>query len=348
VAVLPQLKNVDRYRPCDWDLKSDAAGRLYWVDIFRAHVDSLLDAVRQSYPDASPAALSDFRSRYLEALHTILDKPDSFDQITIFTPILMRRRLQVEFGFLDPYKCLKDRENEQALRLAPAILQELHECPDSYRIDLLARNLLAGNLFDMGASAAIEHYRSRNADFLRLRNSLPARPWLVDSLDDWRQRWIHGGGCSHAAFFVDNAGSDIMLGCLPLARWMSLQGARVTLVANTHPALNDVTAPELKLFLYRFAEIDDQTQDLLSTGRIRAIESGGSAALIDLTNLDDKCVRAVSGADLIILQGMGRAIETNYHAEFSCPVLRSAVLKDREIARRLGGKLFDCIFRFVA
>lgn len=42
-----------------------------------------------------------------------------------------------------------------------------------------------------------------------------------------------------------NAGADIVLGMLPLAREFLRQGVEVVLCANTLPAINDVTAQEL-------------------------------------------------------------------------------------------------------
>jgi hypothetical protein len=51
-------------------------------------------------------------------------------------------------------------------------------------------------------------------------------------------------------------------------------------------------------------------------------------------------------ADLIVLLGMARAIESNYGAHFRVDALWSAVLKDQAMARHMGGDLFDCVFRF--
>ncbi|KAK7260564.1 hypothetical protein RIF29_26713 [Crotalaria pallida] len=48
-----------------------------------------------------------------------------------------------------------------------------------------------------------------------------------------------------ALLFVDNSGADIVLGMLPLARELLRRGTEVVLVANSLPALNDVTAMEL-------------------------------------------------------------------------------------------------------
>jgi hypothetical protein len=46
--------------------------------------------------------------------------------------------------------------------------------------------------------------------------------------------------------FVDNAGADIVLGILPFVREMLRMGCEVVMVANSLPAINDITAAELR------------------------------------------------------------------------------------------------------
>lgn len=50
--------------------------------------------------------------------------------------------------------------------------------------------------------------------------------------------------------------------------------------------------------------------------------------------------------DLVIIEGMGRAIHTNYYAMFSCESLKMAVIKNSWLADRLGGKLFSIVFKY--
>lgn len=50
--------------------------------------------------------------------------------------------------------------------------------------------------------------------------------------------------------------------------------------------------------------------------------------------------------DLIVLEGMGRAIHTNLYARFQCETLKVAVLKNRWLAQRLGGEMFAVIFKY--
>jgi bifunctional damage-control phosphatase, subfamily II, fusion protein len=51
--------------------------------------------------------------------------------------------------------------------------------------------------------------------------------------------------------------------------------------------------------------------------------------------------------DLIVIEGMGRAVHTNYEARFKSPVLKLAMIKSKRVAERLfQGQLFDCMCRF--
>lgn len=50
--------------------------------------------------------------------------------------------------------------------------------------------------------------------------------------------------------------------------------------------------------------------------------------------------------DLVVIEGMGRAIHTNYYARFSCESLKMAVIKNSWLADRLGGKLFSVVFKY--
>ena len=54
------------------------------------------------------------------------------------------------------------------------------------------------------------------------------------------------------------------------------------------------------------------------------------------------------GADLVVLEGMGRAIETNLFAKFTCESLKLGMIKHPEVATCLGGRLYDCVINYDA
>jgi len=347
VARLPQLMNIESYRACESDLKADAAARGYWVRSFCEHLELLTAAIAAEYPRTAAERLDAFRADYLRTMAAVEAQPERLARIDILYLDELRSRLLRQYGFDDPYRGVKARENELALGLLPQLLDELDATPDDTLVDKLAFGLMAGNLFDVGARAAAERFNGA-AEFRQLRAAQPARPWFIDELDVWKARLAGGRRYRHVAFFVDNAGADICLGCLPLARRLLQQGARVTLLANSAPALNDVTASELEPLLHRAARVDRFIGRAWRGGQLSVSASGGQAPLIDLTQLAEPACRAVADADLIILHGMGRAVESNFRAAFACDCVRTAVLKDPAVAALVGARMFDCIFRFDA
>lgn len=50
--------------------------------------------------------------------------------------------------------------------------------------------------------------------------------------------------------------------------------------------------------------------------------------------------------DLIVIEGMGRAVHTNLDAQFTCDSLKIAVIKNTWLADRLGGKMFSVICKY--
>lgn len=86
------------------------------------------------------------------------------------------------------------------------------------------------------------------------------RPWRVDTFDLLKAKWFQRDGDGRripayrrAIMFVDNAGADVVLGMMPLARELLREGTEVVMVANLLPAINDVTASELKTLVKQAA-----------------------------------------------------------------------------------------------
>ncbi|KDO68376.1 hypothetical protein CISIN_1g017689mg [Citrus sinensis] len=68
--------------------------------------------------------------------------------------------------------------------------------------------------------------------------------------------------------------------------------------------------------------------------------------VIDLTAVSQELAYLASDADLVILEGMGRGIETNLYAQFKCDSLKIGMVKHPEVAQFLGGRLYDCVFKY--
>ena len=79
---------------------------------------------------------------------------------------------------------------------------------------------------------------------------------------------------------------------------------------------------------------------------ISLVSTGTGEPLIDLRGVSAALNAAAADADLVILEGMGRGVESNLDAALTCDRLNLAMVKDELIARHLGGDLYDCVCRF--
>jgi len=354
------------------------------------------------------------------------------------------------------------------------------------RLEALIEGSLAANIFDWGARACVELYEdSGNGSgcsvlgmYRGARENLRSlrRPWRVDTFDElaavWRKAAAermnaaakdNGGNLSppppppvprppfkRAIIFVDNAGADVVLGILPLARELLAWGCDVVLAANAAPAINDVTERELRavvaeaaggaggggadsrcccpllaaaaaagdaaeaaaggrippvpglrarvpsvgsrLFdlggggeggaaaatarpaastspppppLFPLASSSSRSPDgsppaspsdscsvppafpLPGVGRLFVCSNGQGSPCLDLRRVPGSLADACVGADLVVVEGMGRAIHTNFRARFAVSSLKLAMIKNAHLAEALlGGEIMDCVCLF--
>lgn len=167
-------------------------------------------------------------------------------------------------------------------------------------------------------------------------------------LDEWIDRLETGPTHKCAAIFVDNSGVDIVLGILPFARDLLLRGTKVILCANSMPALNDVTYPELVVTLRDAAKICKVIRHAIKENRLIAMETAQAGPCLDLSRLSlDLCLAMVKhNVDLIVLEGMGRTVHTNLYSKMTCECLKLAVIKNRWLALRLGGDMYSVICKY--
>lgn len=85
-----------------------------------------------------------------------------------------------------------------------------------------------------------------------------------------------------AIVFVDNAGSDIILGMLPFVRELLKRGTQVVIAANEIPSINDITAREMVDIAKRAAAVDPVFSRHLAEGSFKTISSGSDLPVIDL------------------------------------------------------------------
>jgi len=340
-----KLRDPSSYVGCTWDLTLDAAGRSHWTGFHRRHIRTLLGlaieaaAARGESPEAVNARAEKCREELVNLLDRFAENPHAFGEVTILTLDRWRDTTLRRYGFPEPMIDLKARENARMLPLLPQICAEIDALSGRAQIDAVVQGVFAGNIFDMGSEATAKAFLGKSPDFFAIRHSLAPRPWLIDDYDRLAGRFLDGPPHRKAVFFIDNAGSDFLLGALPMMRWLARRGTRIVIAANDRPTLNDMTISDVRAWWPRILETEPSLADL----PIECSGTGTGDPLIDLAQVSDELNDAARDADLIILEGMGRGVESNLDAEFTCEAINLAMIKDEAVALRHGGKLYDIV-----
>ncbi|CAB0001196.1 unnamed protein product [Nesidiocoris tenuis] len=241
---------------------------------------------------------------------------------------------------------IKQSENEAALSQLQYRLEYLDSLQPYQQQVELAIGMLAGNMFDWGAKAVIDMMKQEGFGLTEAIRKIPARPWVIDNLDTWIER-LEGPAHRQAAIFIDNSGFDAILGMLPFARFLLSRGTKVMVCANSEPALNDVTFVELEVILQQAGVICPKIKKAVDEKRLIPMETAQIGPCLDLSRLDRKLAKRMVDVDLLVIEGMGRAVHTNLNADFTCESLRVAVIKNKWLSQRLGGDMFAAIFKYL-
>ncbi|KAK9392092.1 pantothenate kinase 4 [Crotalus adamanteus] len=332
------------------DLTDDVLARQYWLSCFQEALDGVAKRAAASQPDSVDAAerAEKFRHKYWDKLQTLRQQPFAYGTLTVRSLLDTREHCLNEFNFPDPYSKIKQKENGIALRCYQGVIESLDSLGWEERQFALVKGLLAGNVFDWGAKAVSDVLETEpQFGFEEAKEKLQERPWLVDSYSEWVER-LKAAAHKCALIFADNSGIDIILGVFPFIRELLCRGTEVILACNSGPALNDVTYNESLLVVEKIAAMDDVIRSALKEERLLLVQTGSSSPCLDLSRLDKGLANLVRErkTDLVIIEGMGRAIHTNYHAKLRCESLKLAVLKNSWLADRLGGKIFSVIFKY--
>ena len=343
------LSRPEEYVVQDWDLVHDPSGRDYWLQHFRQHMEYVLAAAEKRDGPVARGRMAKARTAFAAQVDRLARQPDCLPggKLRVIDICRLREQALRDAKLPDPFGHVKQRENAAALEVYPSVVSRLDGMETADRWLHLVECVLAGNIFDLGSSATM-NFADDGVNFLRAVDNLPERPWLVDQYDrlkamlpiDQVAQW------TKAVIFVDNAGADFILGAMPLARALALAGVKIILAANEQPSLNDITADEAVAAIESLAAQDLALADLIEAGTFEVASSGNDLPLIDLSNVSQELNEAAQAADLVVLVGMGRAVESNFDTPFTCDCLRLCMLKDQAVAARIGGKVFDVVCKF--
>lgn len=354
LTVFPLLSDPAGYQRCQFNLAEVEHLRRYWLGLFRDHFPKLLaEALRvaehhgEDMVDAQ-ARMEQCRVEFYDFLDSLAGDDPAEPNFDTYSICVKREAILRAADIADPYLLAKRRENEAAIALLPGLLERVDALPVEERLPVLLRGVFAGNIFDLGAVKTADLFKDNSVDFDAVLAQLKDRPWLVDDYDPLVDRLLNGPRHRAAVLFVDNAGCDVLLGMLPFGRFLLQQGVGVILTANPEPSLNDITHDELVELVDRIAQWDPVIREALASGQLELVHSGNTVPLIDLKQVSTEIAEAVQrrGVDLVVLEGMGRGIESNLKAEFVCDAVNIAMIKDKGVADELGGEVYDLLLRF--
>jgi len=345
-----RLADPRRYLACDLDLSVDAQARQYWVPFFQRHLETVMEmgvsaaVARGESPQSARARAAKCRAAVADHFHRFTANPAHFGRVTILTLDHWRDGNLRQAGFGDSFIDLKNRENEKMLPLLPTVCAELDALAGNpaEQLHAIISGVFAGNIFDMGAETTAKAFLGNSPDFHSTRDNITPHPWLIDDYAALAGRLLNRRPHRKAVFFIDNAGSDFLLGAIPMIRWLAQRDTQVVLAANARPTLNDMTIADVKAWWPRILSVQPDLAHL----PITPVSTGTGEPLIDLGAVSPELNAAATDADLVILEGMGRGIESNLDAEFACDALNIGMVKDIDVANRLGGKVFDVVCRF--
>ncbi|CAH1408011.1 unnamed protein product [Nezara viridula] len=345
VTFCPVLSNTVEYFPDTQNLSENSSAREYWLscisDAFNAGTTRTIGIAKKE----STKNLEMYRDRVVKRLEYLRKNHDAYGYLAMRLLQDTLEHIKKEMGLLTMYEKRKQHENATAIKELVDRLNCLDSLDYVEQQTELVKYLLAGNMFDWGATEVAKLMIAGKLNFQQAIDKLPERPWLVDNLDNWTNR-LKEYNYKKVMIFADNSGYDLILGVLPFARELVRRGAEVVICANCEPVLNDITFYELKDV---FEEIKNHCPILrkaIEEGTLSMMKLAKSTCCLDLCFINIEVVEKMKDMDLLIIEGMGRAVHTNLYARFKCDSLRVAVIKDHWLSRELGGENFSCICKF--
>lgn len=138
------------------------------------------------------------------------------------------------------------------------------------------------------------------------------------------------------------------MGIIPFTRELLARGTKVILSANDTPSLNDITTNELHEIIQRCCEKCSLIKNAYITKQLEIFSNGQSGPCLDMRSLSPELCNAIeiNQADLLVIEGMARALHTNLNAKFKFETLKLAVVKNKWWANRLGGDTFSIICKY--
>lgn len=210
----------------------------------------------------------------------------------------------------DPYKEIKRRSNEIALRLYPRAEKLVRSSHDPFKTAVICS--IAGNVLDFGIPSRLSKPESLEKEFQGIFNE--GLSW-----DDTSRIKKYLGKAREVLLFGDNAG-EVVFDKL-LIQQLKKYGPRVTYIVRKKPILTDATLEDAKM-----AGIDKLADELETTNAF--------AVGVDFKRIGRRLRQKLELADLILCKGMAN-YESFSDANYS-PVAYFLRAKCKPVAESMG------------
>ena len=228
--------------------------------------------------------------------------------------IKIYQELYTKAGVTDPYKAIKKRSTEAALKALPLIDVIIKPLGGFERFQACLAAAIAGNVIDFNTAGHEPDLEGLVAIFQDIRKDGFA---IDDSEHLWRSLQSQHG---NLLFLGDNAGEHIL--DIPLLRFIKELGWNITYIVKGKPMVNDVTIDEaLNTEITEIAEI---------------VSSGAWAHGVPAQMVSKTFLTLVEKSDLVISKGQANietfpeiqrelGVETYYITRAKCPHISQAI-----------------------
>ncbi len=263
-----------------------------YLDCYACAVRQTLQALRESGVD---------ESRHVEILNRVLRELISLDPS--LTPpefgAKIHSLIREEVGCEDPYKKIKRKSTEEALKLYPKLKKRIQDSSDP--IDTATRLCIAGNIIDLGAASKY--------NLGETIERVLSQPYATSDFPEFKRK-LHEA--EKILMLADNAGETVFD-----RLFIETVAKSVTYAVKDGPCINDATIEDA-----RQAGLDEVAE---------VISCGAQAPATVLKWCSPDFLSVYNQADLVIAKGMGNyeaLSQENHHLYFLLQVKCEMVSRD--------------------
>ncbi|MCD6493631.1 MAG: DUF89 family protein, partial [Archaeoglobaceae archaeon] len=227
----------------------------------------------------------------------------------------MHRKVYEVLGVEDPYKAVKDKANQVALKFLKPIDEFVKKQEDVFKASAIAS--IIANTFDYGVMG----HRVAEDDFMIFFEKQYSRGLAIDDLNEIRALCR-----GKVVYLTDNAG-EIVVDTIFMKEIKKLC-KELTVVVRGKPIISDATIEDAKL-----AGVDKIADNLLTNGM-------GAIGIIE-EELPKVTLEKLEEADVIIAKGMAN-YESLSNARFK-PIAFLLTAKCEPVARDIGVEVGDMV-----